>query len=249
MFGDFSLEGKVALITGGSGGIGSAITKLFLNKGAKVIATGTNSEKLEKVCTEINHLNLRTLVCNLADTEETNALFGKAEELFGQVDILVNNAGITKDKLVFMMRDEDFDNVINVNLGATFKLSRSALKSMMKRQSGRIINVTSIIGVTGNVGQANYAASKAGIIGMSKSMALESASKGVTINCVAPGFIDTPMTEKLSDKIKDSIMTKIPQQKMGTPEEIAACCLFLASDESQYLTGQTLHPNGGMIMV
>lgn len=245
----FSLQDRVALVTGAAGGIGAAIVRNFLAMGAKVVMSGTNLEKLENLAKSLNTPDrIAFVVCNLADASETNALFGAAEEKFGPIDILVNNAGITKDKLVMMMKDEDFEDVININLTATFRLCKAAVKSMAKRQQGRIINITSIVGFTGNLGQANYTAAKSGIVGLSKTLAIEYATKGITVNCIAPGFIETPMTTGLSDKIKEAILTKIPMKKMGTPDDVAAACVFLASEETHYITGQTLHPNGGMAM-
>lgn len=245
----FSLQDRVALVTGAAGGIGSVIVKKFLTQGAKVVISGTNSEKLENFAKSLNAPDrIAFVVCNLSDATETNALFAAAEEKFGPIDILVNNAGKNKDKFVMIMRDEDFEEIININLTSTFRLCKAATKSMSKRQHGRIINITSIVGFTGNMGQANYTAAKAGIVGFSKTLAIEYATKGITVNCIAPGFIETPMTEVLNDKIKESILVKIPMKKMGTPEDIAAACVFLASEEASYMTGQTLHPNGGMAM-
>lgn len=245
----FSLQDRVALVTGAAGGIGSAIVKNFLAQGAKVVMSGTNPEKLENFAKSLNAPDrVAFIVCNLSDATEANALFTAAEEKFGPIDILVNNAGITKDKLVIMMKDADFEEVININLTSAFRLCKAAIKSMSKRQYGRIINVTSIVGFTGNMGQANYTAAKAGIVGLSKTLAIEYATKGITVNCIAPGFIETPMTGVLNDKIKEAILAKIPMKKMGTPEDIAAACVFLASEEANYMTGQTLHANGGMAM-
>lgn len=245
----FSLQDRVALVTGAAGGIGSAIVKSFLAQGAKVVISGTSPEKLEHFAKELNEPDrIAFVVCNLADAAETNTLFATAEEKFGPIDILVNNAGKNKDKLFMMMKDEDFEEVININLTSTFRLCKAAMKSMSKRQHGRIINITSIVGFTGNMGQANYTAAKAGIVGLSKTLAIEYATKGITINCIAPGFIETPMTEVLNDKIKEAILAKIPMKKMGAPDDIAAACVFLASEEAHYMTGQTLHLNGGMAM-
>jgi 3-oxoacyl-[acyl-carrier protein] reductase len=245
----FSLQDRVALVTGAAGGIGSAIVKNFLAQGAKVVISGTNPEKLESFTKALNAPDrIAFVVCNLADAAEANALFTVAEEKFGPIDILVNNAGKTKDKLVMMMKDEDFEEIININLTSTFRLCKAAIKTMSKRQYGRIINITSVVGFTGNMGQANYTAAKAGIVGLSKTLAIEYATKGITVNCIAPGFIETPMTEGLNDKIKEAILSKIPMKKMGAPDDIAAACVFLASGEASYMTGQTLHPNGGMAM-
>jgi 3-oxoacyl-[acyl-carrier protein] reductase len=245
----FSLENRVALVTGAAGGIGVAIVQQFLQQGAKVVISGTNQEKLESFAQSLKMPDrIATVVCDLSSADATNALFAAAEEKFGPIDILVNNAGKTKDKLLIMMKDEDFEDVIAVNLTATFRLCKAAIKSMSKRQYGRIINITSIVGFTGNMGQANYTAAKAGIVGLSKTLAIEYASKGITVNCIAPGFIETPMTVSLNDKIKEAILAKIPMKAMGKPEDIAATCVFLASQEASYMTGQTLHPNGGMAM-
>lgn len=245
----FSLEGKVALVTGAAGGIGSAIVKDFLKQGAKVVISGTNQEKLENFSKSLNAPGLVAMVvCNLSDPSETNQLLEKAEALLGPIDILVNNAGKTKDKLVMMMKDEDFEEVIDINLVATFRLCKAAVKSMSKRQYGRIINITSVVGFTGNMGQANYTAAKAGIVGLSKTLAIEYATKGITVNCIAPGFIETPMTDILNDKIKEVILSRIPMKVMGKPEDISAACVYLASEEARYVTGQTIHPNGGMAM-
>lgn len=245
----FSLQDRVALVTGAAGGIGSVIVKNFLAQGAKVVMSGTNPEKLENFAKSLNATDsVAFIVCNLSDATEANALFSAAEEKFGPIDILVNNAGVTKDKLVMMMKDSDFEEVININLTSTFRLCKAAIKNMGKRQYGRIINITSIVGFTGNMGQANYTAAKAGIVGLSKTLAIEYATKGITVNCIAPGFIETPMTGVLNDKIREAILAKIPMKKMGTPENIAAACVFLASEEANYMTGQTLHANGGMAM-
>ncbi len=244
----FELSNKNALVTGATGGIGAAIAKTLAKQGANLILSGTRQEKLNELLQEITG-NHKTLACNLSDVNEVEALFDKAEELAGgQIDILVCNAGITKDNLILRMKNEDFDQVIDVNLKSTFILNRNAIKKMMKRRWGRIINIASVVGVTGNPGQANYVASKAGMIGMSKSMAMEIASRGITINCVAPGFIESPMTEILTDQQKQAILTKIPAGKMGLAQDIANGVAFLASEEASYITGNTLHINGGMFM-
>ena len=243
----FKLDGKTALITGATGGIGSAIAKTLYNQGARVILSGTNQEKLEKLALEISS-DCKYIQCNLSNHSDVENLFDKAEELLGQVDILVCNAGITKDNLILRMKNDDFDQVIDVNLKSTFILNRNAIKKMIRRKNGRIINIASVVGLTGNPGQANYVASKAGIIGMSKSMAQEVSSRGVTINCVAPGFIESPMTEILNEQQKQAILSKIPCGRMGSSQEIANTVAFLASEEASYITGNTLHVNGGMFM-
>jgi len=244
----FSLTNKNALITGATGGIGAAIAKTLAAQGANVILSGTREEKLKELQNQIGE-NCKILTCNLSDFEQVEALFDKAEELAGgQIDILVCNAGITKDNLILRMKNEDFDKVLDVNLKSTFILNRNAIKKMMRRKWGRIINIASVVGVTGNPGQCNYVASKAGMIGMSKSMAAEVASRGITINCVAPGFIESPMTEVLNDAQKEVILNKIPAGKMGNANDIANGVAFLASDEAGYITGTTLHINGGMFM-
>jgi 3-oxoacyl-[acyl-carrier protein] reductase len=244
----FSLSGKKALVTGASGGIGGAIAKALQAQGADVGLAGRNVEALEKLAAEIGS-GCHVLPGDLGTAEAAEALIKSAEEKMGQVDILVNNAGLTKDGLFMRMKDEDWQVVQDVNLTAPFRLTRAAIRGMMKRRWGRVINITSVVGVTGNPGQANYCASKAGMIGMSKSMAAEVASRGITVNCVAPGFIATAMTEALNDEQKAAINSKIPAAAMGTPDDIAASVVYLASDEAKYVTGQTLHVNGGMAMI
>lgn len=249
----FKLTGKNALVTGATGGIGAAIAKSLAKQGAKVILSSTKEEKLQELAAQIvaqlPAAEVKYVPCNLSNSVEVDALFDKAEELAGgQIDILVCNAGITKDNLVLRMKDEDFDQVINVNLKSTFILNRNAVKKMMRRKYGRIINIASVVGVTGNPGQSNYVASKAGMIGMSKSMAQEVASRGITINCVAPGFIQSPMTEVLNDQQREAILQKIPTGAMGLADDIASGVAFLASQEASYVTGHTLHINGGMFM-
>ncbi|NVJ93427.1 MAG: 3-oxoacyl-[acyl-carrier-protein] reductase [Methylocystaceae bacterium] len=245
----FDLTGKCALVTGASGGIGAEIAKALHAQGATVGLTGTRVDALEKVAAEIGNERVHILPCNLSDNDALAALPKQAEEAMGSLDILVNNAGLTRDNLAMRIKDEDWDAVINVNLTAAFKLSKAVLRTMMKKRWGRIIGITSIVGVTGNPGQTNYAASKAGMIGYSKSLAYEVGSRGITVNCVAPGYIATAMTDDLSDDVKASMLTKIPAGRMGNPEEIAAGVVYLASDEAQYVTGQTLHINGGMAMI
>lgn len=244
----FNLEGKKALVTGASGAIGREIAIFLHNQGAEVGLSGTRVEPLNQLAAELKD-RCYVLPCDLGDADATSQLIEKAEEAMGQVDILVNNAGLTRDGLMLRMKDEDWAKVIEVNLGAAFRLSRSALRGMMKRRWGRIINITSIVGVTGNPGQVNYAASKAGMIGMAKSLALEVASRGVTVNCIAPGFIESPMTEVLQPDQKEALLTRIPAGRMGNPSDIAAAALYLASPASDYITGQTIHVNGGMAMI
>ena len=244
----FDLSGKSALITGASGGIGGAIARALHGAGATVALSGTRVEALEGLASELGE-NAHITPANLSDAESLAALIGTAEEAMGAVDILINNAGLTRDMLSMRLTDEDWQSVLDVNLTAAFSLSRGVMRGMMKRRWGRIINITSVVGVTGNPGQANYAASKAGLIGMSKSMAQEVASRGITVNCVAPGMIVTAMTEVLSDDQKKRILGNVPAGRLGESEEIAAGTLYLASKEAAYVTGQTLHVNGGMAMI
>jgi len=245
----FDLSGKTALVTGASGGIGAAIARTLHAKGAKVALHGTKVEALEALAAELGE-NAVVVPANLSDPAQVEELFKKAEAaLGGAVDILVNNAGLTRDGLILRMKDEDWDSVINVNLTAGFRLSRAAVKGMMKRRWGRIIGITSVVGVTGNPGQVNYAASKAGMIGMSKALAQEVATRGITVNTVAPGMIATAMTDVLNDAQKDAMNSRIPAGRLGTPDDIAAAVLYLASNEAAYVTGQTLHVNGGMAMI
>ncbi len=245
----FSLAGKTALVTGASGGIGGAIAKALAAQGARVALSGTRVEALEKVKAELGGDHVIT-PCNLSDTAAVDALVGQAETaLGGRLDILVANAGITKDGLLLRMKDEDFQNVLKINLEGYFRLSRAALRNMMKNRWGRIIAITSVVGVTGNPGQANYAASKAGMIGFTKALAAEVASRNVTANCIAPGFISSPMTDVLNDTQKAALMTKIPAGRLGEGSDVAAAAVYLASEEAGYMTGQTLHVNGGMAMI
>ena len=243
----FDLTGKNALVTGASGGLGQAIATSLQRAGARVALSGTRVDALKKVSETLEGAPI--LPCKLTQPEEVDALIGQAEKVLGQIDILVNNAGLTRDNLLLRMKNSDFDEVVDVNLRAPFCLMRSAMRGMMKRRWGRIINITSVVGITGNPGQANYCASKAGLIGMSKSIAQEVASRNITVNCVAPGFIASPMTDALTDQQKNSILTNIPQGEMGTPEDIGSSVVYLASGEARYVTGQTLHVNGGMAMI
>ncbi len=244
----FNLEGKTALVTGASGGIGGAIAKALHGAGATVALSGTRVEPLEALAAELGD-RAHVLPCNLSDSDAVEALPKQAIEAMGGLDILVNNAGITRDNLFMRMKDEDWDAVININLTSTMRLCRGVMRPMMKARWGRIINISSIVATTGNPGQANYTAAKAGMIAMGKSIAQEVASRGITVNAVAPGFISTPMTDALNDDQKDVINKQIPAGRMGTPEEIAAAVLYLASEEAGYVTGATLHVNGGMSMV
>ena len=244
----FSLEGKIALVTGATGGIGGEIARALHAQGATVILSGTRQERLDALTSELGE-RAHGQVCNLSDPESVEALVPAVEELAGGLDILVNNAGITRDNLFMRMKDEEWADVIDVNLTSTFRLSRAAIKGMMKRRYGRIIGITSVVGVTGNAGQGNYAAAKAGMIGMTKALAQEVASRGITANCIAPGFIETAMTDALNDKQKDGILASVPARRLGRSDEIAAAAVYLASEESAYVTGQTLHVNGGMAMI
>ena len=244
----FDLTGKTALVTGASGGIGAAIAKALHGAGATLAISGTRIEPLESLAAELGD-RVHVLPCNLSDAAAVEALPKQAAEAMGSVDILVNNAGITKDNLFMRMSDEEWASVLDVNLTATMRLCKGVVRSMMKARWGRIVNISSIVGATGNPGQANYAASKAGMVGMSKSIAYEVASRGITVNCVAPGFIATAMTDKLNNEQKEKINVQIPAARMGSPEEIAAAVLYLASNEAGYVTGATLHVNGGMAML
>ena len=244
----FDLSGKRALVTGASGGIGSAIAKALASQGAEVALSGTRVGALEDVAKEIigkNHI----LPCNLSDLDAVERLVPQAEEAMGGIDILVNNAGMTRDNLFMRMKDEEWDDVLKINLTAPFHITRSAIKGMMKRRFGRIISITSVVGVVGNPGQGNYAASKAGLAGMSKSLAYEVASRGVTVNTIAPGFIASAMTDELNEKQHEAILAKVPAGRLGAAEEVAACAVFLASEGAAYITGHTLNVNGGMVMI
>ena len=244
----FQLDGKRALVTGATGGIGGAIAKTLAMQGARVAISGTRADRLEAVADALG-VGTVALPCDLGDRAAVEGLIPAATEALGGVDILVNNAGITRDNLALRMKDEDWDQVLEVNLTAGFRLAKAALRGMMKARWGRIISITSIVGVTGNPGQANYAASKAGIIGMSKALAQEVASRGVTVNCVAPGFIASPMTDGLDDAQKQRLLAGIPQGRLGEGADIAGAVAYLASDAAGYVTGQTLHVNGGMAMI
>jgi 3-oxoacyl-[acyl-carrier protein] reductase len=245
----FDLTGKSALVTGASGGIGGAIAKALHGQGATVVLSGTRAEALEALKSELGG-RAHVATCNLSDAASVEALPKAAESaLGGSIDILINSAGITRDNLFMRMKDEEWDQVIAVNLTAAFRLSRAVLRGMMKKRWGRIVSITSVVGETGNAGQGNYAAAKAGLVGMSKSLAAEVASRNITVNCVAPGFIATAMTDALTDAQKQAISQRIPANRMGAPEEIAAAVVYLASEEAAYVTGATLQVNGGMAMI
>jgi 3-oxoacyl-[acyl-carrier protein] reductase len=244
----FDLSGKSALVTGATGGIGGAIARALHGGGATVAVSGTRRDVLDELAGELGS-RVHVLPCNLADKDDVETLVPRAEEAMQNLDILVNNAGITRDNIFVRLSDEAWDDVIAVNLTAGFRLARAAVRGMMRRRYGRIIGITSVVGVTGNVGQGNYAAAKAGMIGMSKALAREVASRHVTVNCVAPGFIDTAMTGALSDKQRDALLGTVPAGRLGTAVEIAAAVVFLASAEAAYVTGHTLHVNGGMAMI
>jgi len=244
----FDLTGKTALVTGASGGLGQEIAAALHNRGASVVLTGTRVDALSAVAEKLGE-RAHVAPANLSDPDALDALIKDSEAAAGQIDILINNAGLTRDNLAMRLKDEDWETVLNVNLTAAFRLSRAVLRGMMKRRWGRIIGITSIVGVTGNPGQANYAASKAGMIGMSKSLAQEVASRGITVNCLAPGFIETAMTDALGDQQQEKLLSAIPAGRMGTPQDIAAGVVYLASEEAAYVTGQTLHINGGMAMI
>jgi 3-oxoacyl-[acyl-carrier protein] reductase len=244
----FDLTGKTALVTGATGTIGGSIARTLHAQGAMVTISGTRQEALEQLAGQLGE-RVHVLPCNLADAAAVETLVTRSEEVMGQLDILVANAGVTRDNLLVQLRDEDWDQVIAINLSATFRLTRAAVRGMMRRRFGRVIAITSIVGTTGNPGQANYVAAKAGIAGMIKATAAEYAKRGVTANCVAPGFIVTPMTDKLNDKQREVILSKVPANRAGTPDEVAAAVVFLASNEAAYVTGQTLHVNGGMVMI
>ena len=243
----FNLTGKTALVTGATGGIGGAIARALHAQGAKVAISGTRREVLDQLAAELG--GAAVLPCDLANKDAVEALVPDAEKALGQLDILVTNAGITKDNLFVALKDDDWQQVLDVNLTATFRLARAAVKGMMRRRFGRVIGITSVVGVTGNPGQANYTAAKAGMIGMFKSIGKEYAKRGVTANCVAPGFIATAMTDKLNDKQREAILQMVPAARLGSGADVAAAVIYLASDEAAYVTGQTLHVNGGMAMI
>ena len=244
----FDLTGMNALVTGATGGLGGAMARALHAQGAVVALSGTRKDALEALAADMGD-RVHVLPCNLGDKAQVEALVPDAEKAMGQLDILVNNAGITRDGLFMRMKDEDWEQVLSLNLTSAFRLSRACLRGMMKRRFGRIVSITSIVGVTGNAGQGNYAASKAGMIGMSKSLAAEVASRNITVNCVAPGFIASPMTDVLNEKQKEAIMGTIPAGRLGEGQDVAAAVVYLASREAGYVTGQTLHVNGGMAMI
>jgi 3-oxoacyl-[acyl-carrier protein] reductase len=244
----FDLTGKCALVTGATGGIGGAIAHVLHRQGATVALSGTRREALDRIAGELAD-RVHSMPCDLTDKDAVEALVPMAEETMGKLDILVANAGITRDNLLVQLSDAAWDEVIAVNLTATFRLARAALRGMMRRRAGRIIGITSVVGVTGNAGQGNYTASKAGMIGMIKSIALEYAKRGITANCIAPGFISSAMTDKLNDKQRESILARVPTGRLGESTDVAAAAVYLASDEAAYVTGQTLHVNGGMAMI
>jgi len=244
----FDLSGKTALVTGATGGIGGVIARTLHAKGANVVVSGTREDVLNELARELGD-RAHAVPCNLADNDAVEGLIGAAESASAPLDILVNNAGITRDGLILRMKDEDFWDVIGVNLTVAFRLSRAAVKGMMKRRCGRIISITSVVGTIGNAGQVNYAASKAGLVGFTKSLAQEVASRGITANCVAPGFISTAMTDALNNQQKEMMLANIPAGKFGDSADVAAAVVYLASEEAAYVTGQTLHVNGGMAMI
>jgi 3-oxoacyl-[acyl-carrier protein] reductase len=243
----FDLTGKTALVTGATGGIGGAIARALHGQGATIALSGTRREVLDQLAAELSE-RVHVLPCNLASKDEVEALVPQSEEAMGKLDILVANAGVTRDNLFLQLSDDAWDDVIAVNLTATFRLTRAAVKGMMRRRHGRVIGITSVVGVTGNAGQGNYAATKAGMIGMMKSVAQEYAKRNVTANCIAPGFIATPMTDKLNDKQREAILGRVPAGRLGSGADVAAAAVYLASDEAAYVTGHTLHVNGGMAM-
>ena len=244
----FDFSGKRALITGASGGIGSEIAESLHLKGATVTLSGTREQALDALASKLGE-RVHVVVGDLSSVKDAQYLLDATNNSMGEINILVNNAGITKDKLAMRMTDEDWQLVLEVNLGAVFRLSRGCLRGMIKRRWGRIVNITSVVGASGNSGQANYAATKAGTTGMTKAIAAEVGSRGITVNCVAPGYIVTPMTDSLDNSQKESLLTMIPIGRLGKPKDVAACVSFLASDEAAYITGQTLHVNGGMLMI
>ncbi|MEA1832246.1 3-oxoacyl-[acyl-carrier-protein] reductase [Methylobacterium durans] len=244
----FDLTGRKALVTGATGGLGGAIARALHAQGAAVALSGTRQEALDALAGELGQERVHVIPCNLADAQSVEALVPAAESALGGLDILVNNAGITRDNLFLRMKDEEWEQVLAVNLTAAFRLSRAAVKGMMRRRSGRIVNIGSVVGSTGNPGQGNYAAAKAGLVGLTKALAAEVASRNITVNCIAPGFIASPMTDELNDKQREGILTRVPMGRLGTGAEVAAATIYLASDEAAYVTGHTLHVNGGMAM-
>ena len=244
----FDLSGKVVLLTGATGGIGYSIAKTMKKQGAKLILSGTRQNILDRLSLDLGN-DTKTIVTDLSSKESIANLAKEAEVCFGKIDVLINNAGITADSLFLRMKDEDWDNVININLSASMRLTRQVIKGMLKRKSGRIIFISSIVGYTGNPGQTNYAASKSALVGLTKSIALEVAARGITCNLIAPGFISTPMTDKLTEEQKSRIIVNIPVNRLGEVEDIANGCIYLASDEASFITGSTLHINGGMVMI
>tara|TARA_Y100000591_G_scaffold311046_1_gene314032 strand:- start:15 stop:752 length:738 start_codon:yes stop_codon:yes gene_type:complete len=243
----FSLKNKKALITGASGGIGKELARILVEYNAEVCISGRNIEELAELKKSLGD-KCHIVPCDLSNKDQISELFSKSEEILGQIDILVNNAGITKDNIFLRMSEEEWLDVININLNSTFNLLKLVTKGMVKRKYGRIINISSVVGVTGGAGQVNYAASKSGLIGLTKSLAQELATRNITVNCIAPGFIETPMTEKLDDKRKDIIINSIPASRIGSPKDLSSAVIFLASQESSYITGQTIHINGGLYM-
>ena len=243
----FSLEDKKALITGASGGIGKELARVLVEYDAEVCISGRNVEELNELKESLGD-KCHIVPCDLSNKNEISELFSKSEEVLGQIDILVNNAGITKDNIFLRMSDQEWEDVLNINLNSTFNILKLITKGMVKRKYGRIINISSVVGATGGAGQVNYAASKAGLIGLTKSLSQELATRNITVNCIAPGFIETPMTEKLDDNRKDIIISSIPANRIGTPKDLSSAVIFLASQESSYITGQTIHINGGLYM-
>jgi len=243
----FDLEGKKALITGASGGIGKEIAKVLIEHNAEVCISGRNLEELNALKKSLGE-KCYVVACDLSKKDEITELIKKTDDYLGHIDILINNAGITKDNIFLRMSENEWEDVLNINLNSTFSILKLITKGMVKRKYGRIINISSVVGVTGGAGQVNYSASKAGLIGLTKSLSQEIATRNITVNCIAPGFIETPMTEKLDDKRKDAILSSIPMNRIGTPKDLSSAIIFLASQESSYITGQTLHINGGLYM-
>ena len=243
----FDLEGKKALITGASGGIGKEIAKVLVKHNAEVCISGRNLEELNALKKSLGE-KCYVVACDLSKKDQITELIKKTDEFLGHIDILINNAGITKDNIFLRMSENEWEDVLNVNLNSTFTILKLITKGMVKRKYGRIINISSVVGVTGGAGQVNYSASKAGLIGLTKSLSQEIATRNITVNCIAPGFIETPMTEKLDDKRKDAIINSIPMNRIGTPKDLSSAVIFLASRESSYITGQTIHINGGLYM-